>query len=404
MKHGKWLIFGIVATFFAWRMIVVNVSQHLASKGSPAALVWGPHLPQVMFSEATVIAKSDTSRALEVAKDAIFYNPVSGRGFLKLSELLESQGNVALAKNAAKMAHFLAPHDDDVQLALGAFWLRRGLFVQALSHWNAALDSNGAMSKTLFPVMLQIVNVPENRLAAADALSSAAKWWESFFMYALKNTTQEDTLKALYLARSNNISYDLRRAYIDHLLEVGYYTDAYFLWLNGLQAGQLSALGNVNDGGFEQVLDDVGFGWRPKLTKGFMLAVEPTYGSGGKNALHIAFQQRLSSRDLVNQFLMLDAGKYRFAGRSRLENLEVGKGLRWSVSCVDKDGRTQLASTEHFIGSDGWNKFEAEFVVPSAKCEVQVLLLQLNAGNDFDDTPFSGSAWFDDFEILKLDQ
>lgn len=403
INQKKWLIFGVVTVFLAWRIVVVNVAQHLVAEGSPAALAWGPNTPQVLLSEAAVIASTDTKKARAIAENGVFYNPASGSGFLMLARLLELEGNMVLAKNAAKMAHFLAPRDADVQLPLGAFWLRRGLPVQALSHWGVAIESDSTLSKTLFPVILQIVNAPQSRLAAADTLASVPYWWDSFFMYALKNTTEEDTLKAIYLARNDKINHDQRRAYIDHLLDIGYYTDAYFVWLNGLQAGQLAALGNVYDGGFEQALDDVGFGWRPNLSKGFMLAAEPSYGHSGKKALHVAFQQRLASRDLIRQFLMLDAGKYRLVGKSRLEGLEVGKGLRWDITCADRDGRTLLVSTQHFVGSDSWNKFEAEFVVPSEKCEVQALRLQLNAGSNYEDTPFSGSAWFDDLEVVKVD-
>lgn len=403
INQKKWLIFGVVAIFLAWRIIVVNVAQHLTAAGSPAALAWGPNTPQALLSEAASIANADTKKARSVAENAVFYNPASGSGFLMLAGLLELDGNVTLAKNAAKMAHFLAPKDADVQMPLGAFWLRRGLPIQALSHWGAAIESDAAMSNTLFPVMLQIVNTPQNRLAAAEALGSAPGWWDRFFMYALKNTTQEDTLKAIYLARNDKINHDQRRAYIDHLLDAGYYTDAYFVWLNGLQPGQLAALGNVYDGGFEYVLDDEGFGWRPKLSKGFMLATEPTYGHGGKKALHIAFQQRLPSRELIRQFLMLDAGKYRFKGNSRLDNLIAGKGVRWEINCADRDGRALLLSSEHFVGTDNWNKFDMEFDVPAEKCDVQALHLQLNAGNDYEDTPFSGSAWFDDLEVVKVD-
>lgn len=403
INQKKWLIFGVVAVLLAWRIIVVNMAQHLATEGSPAALAWEPNLPQGMLSEAAVIARSDINHARSVAADAIFYNPASGSGFLMLTGLMELEGNLALAKNAAKVAHFLAPRDSDIQLPLGAFWLRRGQPIQALSHWSAAIESNAATSKSLFPVILQIVDAPQSRLAAAEALGNIPNWWDSFFMYALKNTTQEDALKALYLARNDKINHDQRRAYIDHLLDVGYNTDAYFVWLNGLQPGKIAVLGNVYDGGFEQTLDDEGFGWRPNLSKGFMLGAEPTYGNTGKKALHVAFQQRLTSRDLVRQFLMLDAGKYRLAGKSRLDGLEAGKGLRWDITCADRDGRELLVSTEYLIGSDSWNKFEAEFVVPSEKCEVQTLRLLLNAGSNYEDTPFRGSAWFDDLEIVKVD-
>jgi hypothetical protein len=403
IKQKKWLIFGVVATFFAWRIIVVNIAQHLESENSPAAVAWGPHSSQALMIAAFDIANTDTKRAREVAEQVVFYNPVSGRGFWLLARFLELEGNLTLGKNAAKMAHFLAPKDAGVQLPLGAFWMRRGLPVQAITHWGAAIESNAKLTKTLFPVMLQIVDMPQSRIAAAEALAKVPGWWDGFFMYAMKNTTQEDTLKAMYLARSDKISHEQRRAYIDHLLAVGYYTDAYFVWLNGLQGAQLAALGNIYDGGFEQILDDEGFGWRPNLSKGFMLAAEPTYGHTGKKALHIAFQQRLSSRELIRQFLMLDAGSYRFKGNSRVDNLNAGKGVRWEIQCADKDGRALLLSSEPYIGTDGWNKFDMEFTIPAEQCEVQALRLQLNAGNDFEETPFSGSVWFDELEITKVD-
>jgi hypothetical protein len=381
----------------------VNIAQHLESENSPAAVAWGPHSSQALMIAAFDIANTDTKRAREVAEQVVFYNPVSGRGFWLLARFLELEGNLTLGKNAAKMAHFLAPKDAGVQLPLGAFWMRRGLPVQAITHWGAAIESNAKLTKTLFPVMLQIVDMPQSRIAAAEALAKVPGWWDGFFMYAMKNTTQEDTLKAMYLARSDKISHEQRRAYIDHLLAVGYYTDAYFVWLNGLQGAQLAALGNIYDGGFEQILDDEGFGWRPNLSKGFMLAAEPTYGHTGKKALHIAFQQRLSSRELIRQFLMLDAGNYRFKGNSRVDNLNAGKGVRWEIQCADKDGRALLLSSEPYIGTDGWNKFDMEFTIPAEQCEVQALRLQLNAGNDFEETPFSGSVWFDELEITKVD-
>lgn len=403
IKQRKWLIFGVVATFFAWRIIVVNIAQHLESENSQAALAWGPSSPQALMIAASDIANTDTKRAREVAEQSVFYNPVSGRGFWMLARFLELEGNLTLAKNAAKMAHFLAPKDAFVQLPLGSFWMRRGLHVEAVTHWGAAIESNARLTKTLYPVMLQIVDASLSRKEAAEALAKAPGWWGGFFMYAMKNTTQEETLKALYLARGDKINHEERRAYIDHLLAVGYYTDAYFVWLNGLQTTQLTALGNIYDGGFEQTLDDEGFGWRPNVSKGFMLAPEPTYGHIGKKALHIAFQQRLSSRELLRQFLMLDAGNYRFKGNSRVDNLYAGKGVRWEIHCAEKDGKALLLSSEPYISTDGWNKFDMEFTIPAEKCEVQALRLQLNAGNDFEETPFSGSVWFDELEIMKVD-
>ena len=70
IKQSKWVIFGIVAMFLAWRIIVVNVSQYLAVEGSPAASAWGHNMPQVLLSEAAVIAKTDVRQARAVAENA----------------------------------------------------------------------------------------------------------------------------------------------------------------------------------------------------------------------------------------------------------------------------------------------------------------------------------------------
>lgn len=396
-------MFGIVATLLAWRIVVVNLTQHLADAGSPAAASWGVDSSQVLLAEAGMLAATDKDLARRAAEQAVFYNPANGRAFLLLAGLWEVEGNLGLAKTAAKTAHFLAPRDAEVQMPLGAFWLRRGMPVQALSHWSLALESKPGLAKTLFPVMLQIADMPQNRIAVAESLSSAPAWWAQFFNYALSNTTQDETLKALYHARGVQVDHEQRRLYIDHLLAAGYSTDAYFVWLNGLASSQIGALGNVYDGGFEQALDDEGFGWRPLSNQAFMLGTEPTYGHGGEKALHIAFQQRMGSGVLIRQYLMLDPGNYRLQGRSRLDNLSAGKGLRWEISCADKTNQGMLLNTEHFTGSDDWSRFENVFKVPDSNCELQLLRLQLNAGNDYTESEFGGSAWFDDLEIVKLD-
>lgn len=401
MRRFKWWVFGVLALFLVWRIVAVNVSQHLDATGNAAALQWKRDTPRVLLSKARAMAQTDPDAARALALEAVLQNPANGRGYILLAALWEQAAKPLLAKQAAEMANLLEPRNADVQLALGNFWVQRGQPVQAVAHWGAALESRPALAKQLFPVMLSIVDTPALRLSAAQALQDAPAWWSSFFMYALNNAVHEATLKALYSVRTDQAGHAERRAYLDHLIGAGLYTDAYFVWLNGLQPGQIAALGNVYDGGFEQALDDEGFGWRPQAVDGLLLSAEPTYGNTGSNALHVAFQQRLTSRELLRQFLMLDAGEYRLKGKFRLDNLTAGKGVRWDVSCSDRDGNALLVSTEHFIGTDGWNKFEAEFNVPAEQCEVQSLRLQLNAGNDFDETAFSGSAWFDELEIEK---
>jgi hypothetical protein len=402
MKQLKWLAFAVLVLFLSWRIVVVNISQQLAAKGSLAATQWKWDTPSALLNKAASLAQTDPNQARILALEAAKYNPANGGGFLLLAAMWEQEGKARLARKAADMAHFLAPRNADVQLPLGTFWAQRGQPIQALSHWSAAIEARPALSVTLFPVMLAIVDVPQMRLRYAQALRDAPTWWGSFFMYALNNAAHEETLKAIYNVRADKVGHAERSAYLDHLINNGLYTDAFFVWLNGLQASQISALGNVYDGGFEQMIDDEGFGWRPLVANGFKLATEPTYGNTGKNALHVALQETLPSRTLIYQTLMLDTGQYRLQGRVRLDNLSAGKGLQWALNCSDQDGKVLLVSSEHFIGADEWKKFESEFTVPVGKCAIQVLQLQIDAGVDTDQSTFAGSAWFDDLEIVNL--
>lgn len=403
MRQFKWIVFVILALFLAWRIVVVNISQHLAAEGNLAAMQWKWDTPHALLSKAASVALTDPNQARTFALDASSYNPVNGGAFLLLAVLQEREGNVLLAEKSADMAHFLAPRDADTQLSLGTFWAQRGQPIQALSHWGAAIEVRPALSGVLFPVMLDIVNAPQMRLSFAQALKDAPAWWGDFFMYALNNAAHEETLKAIYNVRKNQVNHVERRTYLDHLMSVGLYTDAYFVWLNGLQAGQISALGNIYDGGFEQDIDDEGFGWRPVVANGFKLAAEPTYGTIGQKALHISFQDMASARQLIHQFLMLDAGQYHLRGRVRLDNLSVGKGVQWLVNCAGSNGEALLTTSEHFTGGDEWRVFETELNVPADECQIQMMRLQIDAGSQDEQTDFTGSVWFDNLEIVKID-
>lgn len=404
MGKFKWVALGAVVLWLVWRIVVVNISQYLASENGAAAMLWNRDTPDALLSQAADATNTNPEQAQNLALEAMLRNPADGRAFLIQALLWEQAKKPALAEKAARLADFLAPRRSEIQLQLGSFWARSGNPTDALPHWSTAIEMRRELGNTLFPLMLSLADAPQSRPAFAKLLNDPPLWWTDFFLYALNNAAHQDTLKAIYLARINSpngAGHEERKIYLDHLLRTGIWEDAYFVWLNGLNAGELSVLGNINDGGFEREISDEGFGWRPATGNGFTVLTEPTYGCTGAKALHITFLERPSQTRLAVQYLMLDPGKYRLQGKVRLESLAAGKGLQWKVACVSGKKATELTSSEHFLGSDHWKGFVSDLNVPE-QCNAQMLSLEIDPAED-SLSDFGGEAWFDDLAIIRLD-
>ena len=401
IKKLKWWLLCVSAIFLCWRIVAVNSANYFASNDDIAAAQWTGNHADAILMQAAELAKTDMPAARSLVQKALWYEPVNGRIYLTLAQLLEQEGKSLLAKKSAEIANILAPRDANVQLGLGGFWLQRGLPLSSIKHWSAALEASPGMSGNLFPTMLRVAEVPEFRNEFAQAIKLVSKWWESFFTYTLKNALHEDTIKTIYLARGEMVEHAARRDYLDHLLAKGLYTDAYFVWLNGLKNGELSALGNIYDGGFELPLADEGFGWRYLNNNAIKVTTEPTYGHKGAKALHVAFNDNVGPTLIVYQTLMLDSGSYEFRGKVRSDSLSIGKGLLWSIKCIDLGAESQISKSSYVTGTDIWQGFSVAIDVPSQNCPIQQLQLVVEGSANDDFSSYNGSAWFDELEIAK---
>jgi tetratricopeptide (TPR) repeat protein len=400
MNRFKWIIASVLFVFFVWRIIVVNMAEYLGAQNDVSALKWRYSTPAALLKQASEQVNFDIVSARQSAQQAAWQNPADGRAFLKLSEYFEREGKSNLAQSASKFAHVLSPKDANVQLKLGEYWAKKGDVKQALVHWSAAIDNKPVLSKTLFPVVLSIVDVPQMRLQIADELKVAPKWWDSFFVYALNNAQYEETIKALYMSRGDKVQQESRRIYIDFLLRRAAYTDAYFVWMNGLDSDLLAGLGNVNNGDFEAAMPDEGFAWRITKDPGFNVAAEPTYGQSGKLAMQISLLGGHKSNLVMRQYLLLDAGSYELTIRSRIENISAGNGLQWRLQCADIT-KQNLAKLQYFTGAEDWQTYASAFEVPEADCVLQELVLVIDAGLDADVNQFNGALWLDDIKIIR---
>lgn len=395
----KWWLCAAAALLLSWRVVSVNVAQYQATTDNPSVTTWNVDIPDILLIQAVQAIESDPAKARHLALRAAWGNPADGRAFLIMALLWEQQGKLDMAKKAIAIVDFLTPRRAENQLQVGNFWARQGDLVRALPHWSVAMQMNPDFTQALFPQLLRIAEVPGYRPAFTQLAGDPPAWWDDFFLYAIHNAIQLDTLKAIYLALEKSAKGPgriVRKAYLDRLMLEGMWTEAYFVWMNSLDADQLLGLGNLYDGGFEYDTPDAGYGWRFATGNTFTLDAQTTYGATGEKALRVEFLgSRLPTLTLAEQFLMLDPGQYQLSGRFRIDSLKAARGMYWVLSCAT--GKT-LAQSEYFQESAPWKGFALGFQVPSLGCEAQKIELMMDPA-DARRSDLSGIVWFDDVAI-----
>lgn len=187
----------------------------------------------------------------------------------------------------------------------------------------------------------------------------------------------------------------MRKAYLDRLEREKRWSDAFFVWFNGLSDKQLAALNNIFDGDFEVDAPQEGFGWYYSQGNGIRIAPEPV--TGGSRALHVAFLgTHRPPQMLARQRLLLDPGVYQLSGKIKVDTMAALHGLRWDLVCMDQPAPL-LASTAYFVGKTPWQAYTVEFRVPES-CAAQELRLTLHPA-DATQKNVSGSVWLDELRI-----
>lgn len=403
---AKVLILIFIGVFLAWRMVTVNIADHFAQSGKPedaeTALWWDPRHPQALYVLGASLATKEPAIARRYLEEAIRHNPTDGRSYAVLARIFEDAQDLAMAERAMTAAGELTPRRTDVQSEIAGFWMRRGNVSKAMQHWDVVLTFGKDLWPKVFPEMLQLAENPDTRNAFRPLLGRPLEWWPPFFAHAAANAFDLDTVRSLYEMQAkgpNDATPIALKAYIERLQREGYWTEAYFVWLNNLSPEQLNSVGNLNNGGFEEPLTHMGFDWISQRVGQILVETAPTHGTSGAKALHVVFRgQRVRYRHF-GQHLLLPPGDYTFRGRVRPESLETVGGVQWVAYCLAENVEP-LGASERFSGTDQWRHFSFNFTIPEGRCPVQAVRLELagRASLDFD---AKGGVWFDDLAIER---
>jgi len=399
---AKWAAVAVIATFLAWRIVVLGMAdQAVLDKNPEAALAWHPHHAQAHLDIGLRDHQDKPEVALPHLRAAVEGNPAESRSYAVLGQVLDQAGADESARRAMQVADAMGPQRSDVQMDMTVYWVRQGDFPRALQHWNTVLRHQPAMWPRLFPYLLNGVEDPANQAAFEELLKQPLPWWTAFFTHAVAQASQPETLRRLFsMSRrsANPLPQEAVGAYLARLQKDGNWTQAWFVWLNSLSKEDIAQSGHVYNGSFEVRPTNIGFDWVYRQNPAVVMETASTYGTTGERALHLVFRGLRIRFEHLHQYLLLPMGDYVLQGRVRPDNLKAGQGMRWALYCLGN--KEPLTVTERFVGLDQWNRFRNQFSVPEG-CPVQMLRLEL-AGRVALDYDVSGGIWFDDVAVEQL--
>ena len=391
-----------VAGFASWRIVSLAVADFYADSDFARALSWRPAHPDALLRLAEKqVASSHFDEAAALARRALAANPLDGRAYRVLADVAREQGDRERQRTFIALAVQHAPRDIAARTWAAQIALERGDAAAAFSHYDRILRVAPEAQTTIFPVLAGLGAMPGARDALVSRLAEQPPWRASLLVYFAGTAPSADDLPPVFeaLRVRGGLSPDENAALVGRLVRDRRWDQAFVAWASGLSAAQLAVLGTPVNPGFEDAAPPSGpFEWSFGRVAGVDTGIRSLPDAQG-HALRIEFQGQRSAFHDVRQLLLLPPGTgYQLRWRSRLDGLQVARGLRWTLTCADGPAGTILAS-EPSAGSSPWLQHAAAFDVPP-DCPAQWLILELDA-RIAAETQAMGTAWFDDLEVAR---
>jgi hypothetical protein len=351
-------------------------------------------------TSAETKASIDTKALNQFATLALQSDPLQADAFRLLALSTAADGDAARALSLMQIARRRSKRDVRVESWLFERNVSRDAIPAALENADAVLRVWPPLERALLPVLSAIAAEPGTSKPLVDLLATNPPW-RTWFVTAFPRQMEDpqalhhffSTLKA----SAAPPTIDEFRAYLNRMIELAQYDEAFAERVHQSSASWIAALGNINNGGFEVPVDGLPFGWSLGHIKG--AATEIVSEGNGNKALRVSFYGGRVAYRHTSQLLLLRAGEYELSGRVR-SALQNDRGLEWIVSCAS-DPRDKLGETERVTGRSPWTEFRTTFKVPtSPNCEAQELRLVLPARVP-SESQTSGEIWYDDLMIAR---
>jgi hypothetical protein len=281
-------------------------------------------------------------------------------------------------------------------------YLGQNNFAQALLLIDPLLRAQPDARLQMFPSLVAMIQQPGAIDGLSQLLQKQPPWRQEFFTFFAKSEALSDSAHDVLVAlKRNNVqlrSAELR-VILNALLRQSFADRAYFVWLNSLSTDDLKSANLIFDGEFDRTSDNQFFDWTILKRPTARIAMVARPGGVADKMLNLQFLNDVGPFRHVQQYVRLQAGRFRLTFEQMAVGLRTESGLVWTMRCL-KD-RALLGSSQSLKTSGPWHVSEFEFEVPAGTCDTQVLTLE-SATRSVLDMKIDGQMAFDRFVVTPI--
>ncbi|MGD0533684.1 MAG: hypothetical protein ABSA62_15870 [Methyloceanibacter sp.] len=334
------------------------------------------------------------------AELALLQDPLNARAFRILGQISD------LTSDAARTEALMqAAVRRSLLESVAVYWMMRKSYQDqdyrtALRYGDTLLRTRSQVLPLIMPMFGKIAETPDASDELKQLLARNPNWRGEFFGYLPASISDARTPLEILLSLKDTptppTAQDLS-AYLNFLIQHGFYDLAYYTWLQFMPPEQLAKAGHLFNGSFDIVPSGMPFDWVFTKGSGVTIQIAAPNDQPGGRALFLEFGPgRVDYRE-VTQLILLGPGSYKFRGKYKAD-LVSQRGLEWHVACAGAQA-TPIGQSPAVKGSTpGWTEFEFSFTVPKENCPAQFVRLVFDARSD-SERFISGSIWYDDLQI-----
>jgi len=353
--------------------------------------------------QRNIFSPESTNAAIKMYEDTVRLSPNDFRWWIELGRAYEQAEMNEKAEASLRQAISLAPAYTFPRWQFGNFLLRQGRTDEAFAELKVATENNQTYREQVFslaweyfgkdPVKLEQVIADKPDVYASLALFYGARGQAADSLRIWNKL--DDGAKAEHPQFISVIAQGLyEKRHFPEALE--------FAKQLGMDTDALP--NTVTNGGFERGVGDekdTRFGWKifrndPK----FDASSDTSVKHGGGRSLKLSFRTFKKSEFYnVWQTVVVEPGRaYKLSFWVRTENLKSGGGPQIQI-VNGNDDKIINNSAVFAAGTNDWQQFTLNFTAPDNCNGVTIRTVRAYCG---DDCPITGTLWYDDFELKKI--
>ena len=307
----------------------------------------------------------------------------------------DTQRQEVLALNAARYTM----RDSRTQLTAVNIALQKKQYDDAFFHLDGLLRARPDLGQQFYATLAALISSNEALPALTRVLAASPPWRRNLLSFLAQEPQGWPVMQRLFESlrkAGDETPASEMRLLLSSLESQGNFEQAYFVWLDSLDASGLARVQNIFDGGFDMEPQGLYFDWTLRPAKNAQIDVLNRPGNSTNRALRLDFANYQGAFSHVTQYLRLTPGQYVLRYDMQVQNLSATRGLVWRLRCVET--KTVFGESAEIVANGPWTSANALVTVPDANCATQLLQLESVARNILD-TRLSGQIFLDDVAL-----